>query len=98
MLESEFQAILIKELKSLIPGCVVLKNDPNYIQGFPDLLVLHKTRWVALEVKRDYFATYRPNQEYYLDLLDAMAFAAVIFPGNKDEVLNEVKKYLGSRR
>ena len=41
MLESKFQAGLIKELKERFPGCMVLKNDPNYIQGIPDLTVLY---------------------------------------------------------
>ena len=31
MLESKFQACLIKRLKAEFPGCYVLKNDPNYI-------------------------------------------------------------------
>ena len=40
MLENRFQAKLIKEIKKTFPGCVVLKNDPTYIQGFPDLRVI----------------------------------------------------------
>ena len=38
--ESKFQAGLIKELKQRFPGSIVFKNDPNYIQGVPDLLIL----------------------------------------------------------
>ena len=45
--EREFQAKLIKEIKNKYPGCMVLKNDPNYIQGVPDLLILHGKRWAA---------------------------------------------------
>ena len=33
MLENKFQANLIKELKERFPGCIVMKNDPTYIQG-----------------------------------------------------------------
>lgn len=51
MVESKFQAKLIKEIKKNFPGCVILKNDATYIQGFPDLLVLYKNRWACLEVK-----------------------------------------------
>ena len=36
-LESNFQANLIKELKNIFPGCIVMKNDSSYIQGIPDL-------------------------------------------------------------
>jgi len=49
MLESAFQANLIKELETLFVGCVILKNDANYIQGFPDLLILYKNNWAVLE-------------------------------------------------
>ena len=40
MLESQFQAKLIKELKKLFPGCIVMKSDSGYLQGIPDLLIL----------------------------------------------------------
>ena len=46
--ESEFQAKLIRELKTRFPGCIVLKNDPTYIQGMPDILILYESRWAAL--------------------------------------------------
>ena len=38
--EREFQAKLIKELKEMFKGCLVMKLDSSYIQGIPDLLVL----------------------------------------------------------
>ena len=50
--ENKFQAELITELKSRFPGCLVLKNDADYIQGIPDILILHRDRWATLECKR----------------------------------------------
>ena len=47
--ESKFQKGLIDDLKKRFPGCMVLKNDANYIQGIPDLMVLYKDHWAALE-------------------------------------------------
>lgn len=90
-LERDFQSGLIKELKQLLPGCVVLKNDSSYIQGIPDLLVLFNDRWAMLEVKRSSSASHRPNQEYYVDLLDKMSFSRFICPENKEEVLHELE-------
>lgn len=90
MLERHFQSGLIKELKDIFPGCVVLKNDPDYIQGIPDLLILYKDRWAALECKKDGRASHRPNQEYYIQLLNEMSFAKFISPENKEEVVNEL--------
>ena len=33
MLENKFQANLIKELKERFPGCIVMKNDPTYLEN-----------------------------------------------------------------
>lgn len=91
MLENKFQANLIKELKKMFIGCIVMKNDSSYIQGIPDLLVLYKNRWASLEVKKSLNATKRPNQEYYVGKMDEMSFSRFVCPENKDQVLQELK-------
>ena len=90
MLESKFQSGLIKEIKELLPGCMVLKTDPNYIQGLPDLLVLHGDKWFSLECKKSANAKKRPNQEYYVNKMDNMSFSRFIYPENKQEVLHDI--------
>ena len=97
-LERDFQSKLIKELKMIFPGCIIMKNDPTYIQGIPDLIILYKDKWAALEVKKSATAPHRPNQEYYIDLMDEMSYATFIFPENKEEVLHELQHTLFSRR
>ena len=92
MLESKFQANLIKELKRLFPGCIIMKNDSSYIQGIPDLLILFKNMWASLEVKKNAGASRRPNQEHYVELLNKMSFARFIYPENKDEVLRDLRQ------
>ncbi|MCD8389640.1 MAG: hypothetical protein LUC21_05705 [Oscillospiraceae bacterium] len=62
MLERDFQAKLIRELKVIFPGCVILKNDPNYKQGVPDLLILYRDKWAALECKKSETASRQANQ------------------------------------
>lgn len=91
MLENRFKTKLIKELKDIFPGCMVLHMDPNEIQGIPDLLILYKDKWAALEGKKNATASVRPNQHYYVDLMDGMSFASFIYPENKDEVLDELE-------
>lgn len=91
MLESKFQADLIKDIKKMFPGCVVMKNDSSYIQGIPDLLVLYNDRWASLECKKSEGARKQPNQEYYVEKLDSMSFSRFIFPENKEEVLRELQ-------
>ena len=87
MLENKFQSKLIKELKEMFPGCIIMKNDSSYIQGIPDLLVLFKNKWASLEVKKSANARRQPNQEYYVGLMNEMSFSKFISPENKDEVI-----------
>lgn len=96
--ENKFQAGLIKEIKLRFPGCIILKNDPTYKQGIPDLLILYKKHWAMLECKKSADEPFRPNQELYLERLNYMSFASVIFPENKEKVLNEMEQALGARR
>ena len=98
MLESKFQAQLIKELKELFPGCVVVKNDANYLQGFPDLTIFYKKMWALLECKKSANASKRPNQDYYVDMMNSMSFARFICPENKEEVLHELQQAFTTRR
>lgn len=90
MLENRFKTKLIDELEELFPGCIITHMDPNEIQGIPDLLILYKHKWAALEGKKDADASVRPNQAYYVDLMNDMSFASFIYPENKDEVLDEL--------
>ncbi len=96
MAENKFQADLIKELKQRFPGCIVLKNDPNYIQGIPDLLILYNNKWGALECKDSASSKKRPNQEWYVEHMNKMSFSRFIFPQNKEEVLNELQRAFGA--
>lgn len=92
MLESKFQARLIKKLKDMFEGCIVMKNDSGHIQGIPDLLVLYKNKWAALECKKSSKAKKQPNQEYYVQKMDEMSFSRFISPENEEEVLNDLQR------
>ena len=98
MKENEFQSELIKKLKAEFPGCIVLKNDPNYIQGIPDLLILYRDKWAALECKRDNKSKHQPNQDYYISVMNDMSFAKFIFPENEEEILDELQRTFRVRR
>lgn len=89
-LESGFQDNLKKEIEEIFPGCMVFKMDQ--IQGIPDLLVLHNDKWASLECKKNARASKRPNQEYYVELMNGMSFSRFIYPENKEEVLNELQQ------
>lgn len=92
MLENKFKTKLIKTIKNRFPGSFVFHLDPTELQGAPDLLVLYKNHWAALEGKKNAKASLRPNQLYYVDLFDKMSFARIIFPENAKEVLDDMER------
>ena len=94
ILERAFQSEVIKEIKERLVGAIVLKNDPNYLQGVPDLIILYSDRWAALEVKKTKEARLQPNQQYYVLLMNSMSYASLIHPENKKEVLDELEQAL----
>lgn len=98
MKESDFQSNLIKELKQLFPDSIVFKLETKSIQGLPDLIILWKNKWAALEVKRSKDAHIQPNQPFYVDLLNKMSFSRFIYPENKEEVLDDLQQAFRSRR
>ena len=92
MKESAFQKKLIDDLQDTFQGCVIQKNDPLYRQGFPDLTIYYKGKWATLECKRSKDEPHRPNQDYYVDLLNGMSYSAFIFPENREDVIRDLKK------
>ena len=91
--ENVFQASLIRTIKNLLPGCIVLKLDPNYIQGIPDLLILYGITWAALECKKTENSPHRPNQDYYVKAMNTMSFATFVYPENVQQVLSDMIAY-----
>jgi hypothetical protein len=100
-LEREFQSNLVKHLEELVgeDGYVLLKpGEWSEIAGFPDLLIIHKNGWPALECKRSSAAEFQPLQEHYVAHLNELSFARVIYPGNAERVLDELRQELRLRR
>ena len=92
MLENRFKTKLINNLEKRFSGCMVFHLDPNEIQGIPDLLVLYKDKWAALEGKKSSHKSETPNQSYYVDLMNEMSYASFIYPENEEDVLNELSQ------
>jgi len=92
MLERDYQKKLVKKLKEKFPGCIVMKNDAQLKQGIPDLLVLFKDKWVALEVKNSSTARHQPNQDIYVANMNQMSYATFIFPENEEEVFKDLEE------
>ena len=98
MRESRFQRKLIDELKEMFPDSTIKKLDPPP-QGIPDVWIFHSSgKWACLECKKSEDEPHQPNQDYYVDKYNKQSFARFIFPENKEEVLNELQRALGSGR
>ena len=96
-LESVVQKnMVIKEVHKYFPNAIVLKIDPTNMLSFPDLLVLVGNKWAALETKRYHNSSQRPNQGYYVGLLNEMSFSAFIHSGNYKEVVHDMARSFAS--
>lgn len=90
--ESAFQKQVKDALRERFPGCIIMKNDPNDIQGIPDLTILYNQHWATLECKRSATEAHQPNQDYYVDKMNQMSYSSFIFPENVQEVLDEIQR------
>lgn len=91
-IEGPYKTQLKKKLERMFPGCVILKNDANYMQGIPDLIILYGDQWGMLETKRSRNAKRETNQPYWVRYLNDMSFAAFIYPENEEDVLLELQR------
>lgn len=96
--EGRFSEELDKDLRDLFPGCVILKNDEQLLQGVPDKLILYRDKWAMLEVKKSADADRQPNQDYWIEKFDQMSFGAFVYPENKEDVLHALQQTFQPRR
>jgi len=92
MTENKYQAHLIRKITMMFPGCIVMKTDTQYQQGFPDLVILWEEYWASLEVKASADAPEQPNQRHFIEKLGDMSFAAFIYPEIEEEVLSALQQ------
>lgn len=89
--ENEYQSNLIEKLQFIFPTAIIMKQDPNYKQGIPDLAIFYGSKWATLECKKSKDAPAQPNQPYYVETMNRMSFSRFIYPENEEEVLNDLQ-------
>ena len=92
MLERDYQTHVLRRLRGMFPGCVILRNDAGYMQGIPDWSLFWGRQWAMLEIKKDKKARVQPNQPHYVEVLNEMSFAAFIYPETEEEVLDALQR------
>lgn len=98
-LENEYKRGLKTRIEKRFPDCIVLKNDEQMLQGIPDMTILWGPWYAILEVKRNEGASFRPNQEHYLNkVADMDGISFVIYPENETEVLDALQHAFENRR
>lgn len=88
--EGKFQSALVTSLEEIFTGCLIQKNDANYRQGVPDLLILFRDKWALLECKKSANETPRPNQPYYVAWAKQHSYGSFVYPENRDQVIKEL--------
>lgn len=96
--ETKFERELMKDLEDLLPGCMIFKLDSADYQGIPDRLILFRNIWFSLEVKESADAEHQPNQDWYVDSMNRMSFAAFVYPENKEETIRAICRTFGIGR
>lgn len=96
--EGRFKEAFHKDLLRIFPGCVLIKNDEQMLQGVPDTLLLWGPYWAMLEFKAGINAERQPNQDYWVDRFNEMSFGAFVYPENAEEVLHALQQAFRPRR
>lgn len=91
-----YQTKFMRLVSDMYPNCLILKSDPNYIQGIPDILILEGNHWAALEVKRNSRAPHRPNQDWYVERMNDMSYSSFVYPENESTVIHDIQRAFGS--
>lgn len=91
--ESDYQSKLNARLESIFPGCIITKNDSRYIQGIPDWTIFYGNKYAMYETKKSVDEPHRPNQDYYVDLVNDIAFAMFVYPENEEEFILRIYEY-----
>lgn len=89
--ESDFQAKVIKWLRS--KGCIVYKMQQNATTRIatPDVFFIKEGFWGAIECKASARAKFQPGQKEMVAKLDDWSYAKVAWPG---ECWENIKKEL----
>lgn len=94
MLESKFKIAFKQRLIARLPHTYLsfIENTRPNKRSEPDLFILGRGVWAALEFKKSKNASKQPNQEYHISRLNEIGYASFVYPENQEEVLDDLEK------
>lgn len=94
MREADFQAKVIKWLKS--KGCIVIKMQQNATthSGIADLFFCFEGFYGFLEVKKSRNAKFQPLQKRFIEKINKWSYGAVVYPENFEKIKKELSEML----
>lgn len=92
--EADFQSKFLARLRKL--GCKCFKQQMNATTraGTPDAFVFVGPVWIWLEFKKTKNSPKRPGQQRNIDYANKVSFGWFVWPGNADEVYEEIKRLI----
>lgn len=98
MLERDYQNKILKpRIKSVLPGCIIMKNDEQQMSGIPDLVIFYKNKYAMIECKRSAKASFRPNQEHYIQKFHEWGTLSIVsYPENLEWTIEQVTEYFNA--
>ncbi len=93
MLESKFKTKLRNRIEKEFPGSIVMHTNPSERRGAPDLVILYKDKWAALEGKQHGDSSHRPLQDYRVNEWDKLSFARFVNQENVEDVMTALRNH-----
>lgn len=95
-IESRFQSNLKAKIKDEIPDALIIKTPSNAYQGIPDLCIMANGKCAFVECKGSETAKHQPNQDVWIEWLNAEGFYATFaYPRNAKNVVESLRQYFG---
>lgn len=93
MLESQFRKEFLERLKArLYPVQIDVISTKPHNRSIPDDFIIGPRFWAALEYKKSANAPHRPNQDYHIERLNEIGYAAFVYPENGEEIIDDLER------
>lgn len=90
--ESAFKKKVKNKIQNKFNNIEIFELDSSRKRSIPDMLIVGRDCWAALEFKRSNKAHLQPNQAERISNLSKIGYAAFIFPENEEDIFHDLEK------